>query len=120
MADKARGLDCSTKSLMAGASAGNSVEVAGYEMSPTLIQQLSDLTLKDAPPKTPVHWIQLNDNSEVSISPGSTKIIEGWRKAGSAVHAHSVTGPPFWSTVEIAVANDLIEKTTACAEVVCG
>lgn len=102
-----------TRVLRAMFEAGTNVEVAGYELSPHLFFAIEDLRLEsmaieDMPA---VHWIELVMEEGRGIPPASQKIIDVWCGNGVQVNSDCVVGDSFWSTQEISVVPELIDKT---------
>lgn len=98
-------------------SAGETLEVAGYGLSPTLYQQLSVLTMNDIPGEqlinTPVSWLEVVSAAEKPLNLQSKKLLSRWQEAGCPVHAEATVGEPFWATQELATAQQLVGRTTA-------
>ncbi|MCP5197455.1 MAG: hydrolase 2, exosortase A system-associated [Gammaproteobacteria bacterium] len=91
--------------------AGQSLEVAGYELHPELA-----LALEKIQPITPssgvrVDWFEVTGIADGSPSPASRHLMEQWRHAGATVHLQAVVGDAFWTTQEIAEAPALLEAT---------
>ncbi|WP_234422275.1 hydrolase 1, exosortase A system-associated [Sedimenticola thiotaurini] len=97
-------------------STGEILEVAGYGLSPALYTQLSAVTLQDMPvdllTKTPVHWLEVVSAEGKPLNLQSKKLVSSWQEAGCSVHAEAVAGEPFWTTQELAIATQLIDRTT--------
>lgn len=100
---------------------GNTVEVAGYALSPALAQGLENSNLAPPPciakatPEAHVEWFDLSTRDGAVLSPVATKTSTLWREAGFQVHTHMVNGPSFWQTSEIEEAPDLITATATVA-----
>ena len=91
---------------------GDSVEIAGYLISPELVQGLEASELN--PPaggQGSVVWIELSLRDEPSIAPVSERYIDLWRGAGFVVHPQIARGPGFWQTSEIEDAEELLDAT---------
>ena len=100
----------STKDLRALLDRGHTIEVAGYDLCPQLVSQLDDVTAVSlAPPAdTGVIWLEVSNQENKPIAPASQKVIEAWRDAGVGIDAEVVRGEPFWTTQEIAFAEELV------------
>ena len=100
----------STKDLRAMWDAGNSVEVAGYEIDSALAAALDTLRLADMPPQsgTPVTWVETG-SEERGPSPASQRIIDAWSEKGVSVETRLCAGDPFWTIQETTVAPAMIE-----------
>jgi exosortase A-associated hydrolase 2 len=102
-----------TKELRALLEAGDNLEVAGYEISPSLFFAIDALRLEamaetDTPP---VHWLELVAEEGRGIPPASRKVVDAWSEQGVHVKADCVVGDPFWSMQEITVVPSLLDKT---------
>lgn len=100
----------STAALRARLAAGEALEVGGYMLVPELAAaidalQLEPLVTAQCPA---VAWLELGSGD---LAPVSKRVCAAWHARGVPVHAVSVPGPAFWSSVEIAVAPSLIEQT---------
>lgn len=94
---------------------GKNVEIAGYVISPKLVEGLEKSEL--APPLgRRVAWFELSTREDAILAPISLKRIEQWQTAGVAVDSGLVLGPAFWQTTEISDAPELLIKTLAMLE----
>ncbi len=103
-----------TEQLRRQLAAGQSVEIAGYTVSPSLAEGLEAAELE--PPAGgdgQVIWLETSLRDEATLAPVSQKRIEYWQAVGFAVHARVVRGPAFWQTSEIEDAPELIAATRA-------
>ena len=91
---------------------GQSVDIAGYTLTPRLAQELgaARLQLPSQPPGRLV-WLELSPQTEPVLGPASEKQLAAWRDAGWAVHAQALHGPPFWQTVAADEAPALLQGT---------
>lgn len=101
-----------TKDLRARLEAGESIEIAGYMLSPSLAAGLAQSQLK-APRAGLVHWFDVVPSEDVGLAAQSQKRIDEWRRLGVTVNATTCKGEPFWSTQEIREVPRLIELTQA-------
>lgn len=94
--------------------AGQSVEIAGYGVSPALAAGLEGAELRPPPGCSGrLVWLETSLREEATLAPVSLKAIAQWQEAGFAVDASVVRGPAFWQTSEIEVAHELIAATLA-------
>lgn len=93
--------------------AGRSIDIAGYELTPTLARGFGQAVLQ--PPSTGGHvaWIEVSSRDEPSLSAASGAAVQSWSTAGYEVDAQAVKGPGFWQTVEIKDAPALIDATVS-------
>lgn len=88
---------------------GRSVEVAGYTLSPALVEGLEASVLSVTHShRTPLAMFELVGQPAPECSPGLRLLAERLRKEGCAVEAQALQGPAFWQTQEIATCPALI------------
>lgn len=103
-----------TEKLRAQLDAGESVEIAGYQLAPALADGLAAAKLEPpAPSPRRIVWLELSTQADAALLPASGPVLQRWRDAGVEVSAEVVPGPAFWQTTEIEVAPALVERTTA-------
>ena len=108
----------STADLQARLDAGETVEIAGYDLSPSLAGALAALELEQLmpPPGVAVDWLEVGAGEAPEPGVASMAIATAWRAAGHDVHLGTVAGDPFWTTQEIAWVQPLIDRTVACLD----
>lgn len=94
---------------------GQSVEIAGYNLSGGLAQGLELATL--APPQPSgaagrVAWFEISARAQTCLSPGALQSIAQWQAAGFNTQGQLVHGPAFWQSHDIEEIPDLIKATT--------
>lgn len=93
---------------------GESLEIAGYELHPDLAAAIGGLKLEAMRPAVKrVDWLEVVPDSALALRPASKRVVDSWRSHGLAVHAAQAMGEPFWSTIEIAESEALLELSTA-------
>jgi exosortase A-associated hydrolase 2 len=100
------------KALRERLARGESVEVAGYVLSPSLAEGLGSARL--APPPNfagRVVWIEVVANVGGAPRAAAIQTVDAWRKSGHTVDFSTVVGAPFWQTVEIVEVPELIAAT---------
>lgn len=102
-----------TEAMKRSLESGQNVEIAGYTVSPQLVEGLQKAELTPKCPVGNVIWLEVSLREEASLTPASLRFIEQWRAAGAAVDAQVVPGPAFWQTTEIEDAPALIDATRA-------
>jgi exosortase A-associated hydrolase 2 len=112
-ADRLKGGSETLGRLQEALAAGQSLDVAGYELHPELAAALDQVRLTLPLPGVQVDWFELTRAAEGSLAPASRRIVDEWRSAGVVVHARTVVGESFWATQEIAEAPDLLAETVA-------
>jgi exosortase A-associated hydrolase 2 len=91
-----------TEQLRQQVAAGQTVEIAGYSVSPGLADGLEKAQMQPAAlPPGQVSWLELSTREGASLTPVAQKNIEQWQAAGFNVNAQVVQGPAFWQTTEI-------------------
>jgi len=100
-----------TDGLQKDLAAGRAVEVAGYRLGAGLAQGLAGSTLLPAPGGARVCWFEVTTRLPAQLLPGASPVIEAWRAAGFDVSSQAVSGPPFWQTLEIEDAPELVTAT---------
>lgn len=95
--------------------AGESLEIAGYTLSPGLAQGLeaATLTLNENTKPERLVWLEVSSRDEPALSPASERVLAAWREAGGAVEAEALAGDAFWGTTELVDAPALISATAA-------
>lgn len=91
---------------------GDSIEVAGYEISPRLVADIDaiDATLKMPP--IPVRWFEIRSIGGDTVAARVTRQAECWRSGNVALSLHIVSGTPFWAATENLECQSLLETTT--------
>lgn len=106
-----------TKALRAALQAGDTLEIAGYDLTPALASAIDALPAPDAMiPPVPAHWF------EVLGAPGQTpgsaagRVKAAWEAHGAMLHVHTVAGLPFWATTGITTCPELLDATVDAIE----
>jgi exosortase A-associated hydrolase 2 len=103
----------STNALRAQLAAGETLEIAGYDLAPELAAAIDALDLVQlVPPACTVHWFEAVPAADRPLPPGSARVTEAWAKAGADVRVQLVACPPFWSTQEITESPALLQATS--------
>lgn len=108
-----------TKALRALLQAGQSLEVAGYELAPALVQAIDGVDAAALGPSgCDVTWFDMVSDASRPPSPASQRLAARWTADGVRVQLHAIPGVPFWATQEIAESPALLAATLAalCAE----
>lgn len=93
---------------------GQSVEIAGYQITGRMATELEKASLtppRQGRPGERVEWFELTTRPDASPTPASAKAMAEWHETGYAVRSHMVVGPSFWQTTEIEDAPNLITAT---------
>ncbi len=106
-----------TQSLRAKLGSGQTIEVAGYALSPELAHAIDHASLDAAPPPpgAPVHWIDIAPSENSAPSPAGRALVSSWQDSGRPVTSETVVADAFWTTSEITLAPTLVEATARAA-----
>lgn len=106
------------KDLWAKLDAGQNLEIAGYDLSPELVNNFAALSLADMklPPTLSVKWLETSLSDPAHLSPGSLKVIEALRMSGLDICDLAVNGPAFWTLQGPEWAEKYIEQTLSLIE----
>jgi len=104
-----------TKSMRATLSQGETLEIAGYELSPDLAGALDEVNLSkvELPDGIELHWLEVVSDADRGPAPASQRVIDRWTEAGSPPAVDTVEGATFWSIQETTLVPGLIERTTS-------
>jgi len=101
------------ETLRAALAAGESVEVAGYELAAELADAIAAARLDAvAPAAAAIDWFEVAPEAGAALLPASQRVIDAWRQKGLAISTSVVAGDPFWAVPETAAA-PLIAATEA-------
>lgn len=89
------------------------VEVAGYEVSNSLIESLDRLALADLLTNcaVPVHWFEVQAKTGQALPLPVQKLRQQCSDAGLELHLESLISEAFWATLEISEIPELVERT---------
>ena len=109
-----------TKGLMEGMrqqlSQEESVEIAGYRLSPGLARGLMQARLDPPVVRAAgqrLEWFELSTLENALPSVAASKHFTEWQQAGFDARQHTAHGPAFWQSAEVEEAPALISATTA-------
>jgi exosortase A-associated hydrolase 1/exosortase A-associated hydrolase 2 len=93
---------------------GETLEIAGYDLAPTLVSQLDEVDAELLTPQagTNVFWVEIATQGGNQVRPVSRHLLDSWRQKGLDAESLVVQGDPFWMTHETALAPELLEATT--------
>lgn len=100
-----------TQGLMRSLAAGTAVDIAGYELPPSIALPLAAAELGAPPFPTDVLWLEVDSGQAPTLAPSSANRITQWHEFGQRVIARAVSGPQFWATQEIEDCQALIDST---------
>ena len=96
--------------------AGQSVEIAGYTLSPGMANGLEATELLPPQHNSRAVWLELSARPDATLAPVSAKCLERWQAAGHSIRSAVLSGPSFWQTVEIEEAPALLTATLPALE----
>ena len=101
-----------TQELFEQLRAGQSIEIAGYELAPQLALPMAEASLALPPGVPRVRWLEVQPRAEGSLAPVSRRLVESWQKTTQLdLVTKIVQGPSFWQTQEIEQAPQLLAAT---------
>lgn len=94
-------------------SAGDVVEIAGYEITPELARGLESAAMPavEALSAFGIGWFEVIAQASQPVGRANQQYLEALAAAGARCHAETVLGEPFWQVHERAVALDLLTAT---------
>jgi exosortase A-associated hydrolase 2 len=102
----------STKVLREQLRSGDTMEVAGYDLTPAMADALDALDLAALTVTScPVHWFEVVAEEGRPLSPVAARAVAAWQQAGVALQQYLVPGLPFWATQEISECPPLLAAT---------
>jgi exosortase A-associated hydrolase 2 len=104
-----------TASMREALAAGQSVEVAGYEIHPELAAAIDAAKLGDHPVAagSRILWLENANGDNPTLAPASQSLLARWPGPAAAVDADTFAGPAFWQVHERVHAPDVVAQTTA-------
>lgn len=102
-------------SLRQRLAAGETLEVAGYELSPGVA---TGLDVERATPFVAgfpgeLHWIEIAGGDAPAVTPASAAVVNEAVAAGVRVRACALGGEPFWGSAELVRNEALVSSTVA-------
>jgi len=92
---------------------GESLEIAGYEISSALALTIDKLKLSEfKASNTKIHWFEVVPKIGRVLSPAGTSVVESWKQQNIDINLYFVPGLAFWATQEITECPELITLTT--------
>jgi exosortase A-associated hydrolase 1/exosortase A-associated hydrolase 2 len=91
---------------------GKSIEVAGYQLTPSVANPLSAARF-DVPSTFSgrIVWLDIVSEPEEPVAAPSARLLQSWSVSGRKAEFERVVGLPFWQTVEISEAPALAQRT---------
>lgn len=91
---------------------GETLEVAGYQLSSALAAAMDALNLPElaGPATNNIHWMDVV-REEKPPTPPTASALDSLRTRGRTVAYHQIVGEPFWSSTEIVSIPHLLDRT---------
>lgn len=107
-----------TGDMRARLAAGQSVEVAGYEVHPELAAAIEGINLKgfQSQAAQEIFWFEKSAGETMELPENSSALINNWRQKGTKVEAQAFDGPAFWALHDRFLAPDVLKKTVALVD----
>ena len=100
-----------TDALQKDLAAGRPVEVVGYRLGAGLSAGLAASALLPVPGGERLCWFEVTTRQPEQLLPAAAPVLDAWRDAGFEVESRAVCGPPFWQTLDVEVAPELVTAT---------
>lgn len=102
-----------SKDLKAILDAGESLEIAGYMITPSLANSLEAASLKNMDAKSDINiaWFDVVADEQKEAPLMNRKLVELWQQAGMKVEHNKVVGMAFWSSTEIVEIPTLLDHS---------
>jgi exosortase A-associated hydrolase 2 len=88
-----------------------SIEIGGYRLSATLVNDLARLKLAEVASPPRAAWIELKATETMPIPVASAAVMRHWRADGCMLETQTLVGEPFWMTQEIVFCPALVSRT---------
>ena len=99
--------------LRAALAAGDTLEIAGYDLKQRLTATIDGLNLADMEMGGKiVRWFEVVPEAGRALPPAALRTAEHCKRNGALLDLQCVAGQPFWNTLEITECPALIEATT--------
>jgi hypothetical protein len=99
---------------------GETLEIAGYRLAPSLAQGMAAASLaKCRPAVDSVQWLEVVTEAGRGVSPASRAVLAEWEAAGLPVAVSCVPGAPFWASVETTESVPFVQATVEAMERIC-
>lgn len=112
-ADKVSSVQVFREKLMAG----ESLEIAGYMLSPAMAAAIDALKLSQLiTGNNEIYWFEITPGAEHGLPPAGASVVETCNRSDVYLEVTCVSGLPFWATQEISECPELLAATTRTFE----
>lgn len=92
--------------------AGESLEIAGYMLSPAMAAAIDALRLSQLIVRNSgIYWFEITPDTGRGLSPAGVAVVETWNRSGVRPEVMCIPGLPFWATQEISECPELLTAT---------
>jgi exosortase A-associated hydrolase 2 len=106
-----------TAALRLSLQRGETLEIAGYEISPQLALPLDLLDAgMSIPSQCPVHWLEILPIAGAELGAAKMKIAQQWKRGSVELHLSLLAGTSFWDAQEISICPELLVRTVQLFE----
>jgi exosortase A-associated hydrolase 2 len=102
-----------TQALRDALKAGETLEIAGYDITPQMAQAIDSLDASKIISTCPINWIEVVSAEGRAMTPASSRVATAWQQQGVELTTHTVACLQFWATQEISECPELLTQTTA-------
>ncbi len=104
-----------SKGLKASLDRGETLEIAGYAITPSMASSFESASLKEFMPDSSLDIAWLDVVASVDKEPPliNRKLVKQWRQAGVNIQYQKVVGMPFWGSTEIVEIPELLDVSQA-------
>lgn len=92
---------------------GESLEIAGYNISPQLAADLEGIAVPQSllVHMGNIHWFEISRESDAVLPTPSARLVDATRTAGVSIEARQFVGEPFWAATEIVENRSIVQAT---------
>lgn len=92
--------------------AGESLEIAGYMLTPVMAAAIDELKLDQLTVRNgEIYWFEITPDAGRGLSPAGVSVVEKWNQTGVFPKVELMPGLPFWATQEISECPELVAAT---------
>jgi exosortase A-associated hydrolase 2 len=102
-----------TQALRDALQSGETLEIAGYDITPHMAKAMDALDASKLTPTCPINWIEVVSAEGRAMTPASARVANSWQQHGVEMKTHTVACLQFWATQEISECPELLTQTTA-------
>lgn len=91
---------------------GESLEIAGYTLSPVMAAAIDELKLSQLVIRnSEIYWFEVTPEAGRGLPPAGVAVVEAWNQSGVYPEVTLIPGLPFWATQEISECPALLAAT---------